>query len=117
VSIDPLAVPLDSSLGTMSQTVQPRLLGGVQLDFAVHRVIGLALQVQLPDGSPLPAWTAVQVQGLAQSFVTGRRGAVFVEFPAAGRYRLSASPAGGRPCHWEVEVHAGAAAPAPGRCQ
>jgi outer membrane usher protein len=116
VSIDPLTVPLDQSLGTMSQIVQPRLLGGVQLDFAVHPVIGLTLTLQ-QDGSALAPWTPVQVPGLSQSFVVGRRGEVFVEFPLAGHYRLVAKPVGRNACSVDVEVKADGALPGFGPCQ
>jgi outer membrane usher protein len=117
VSVDPLALPLDSSLGAMQQTVQPRLLGGVAIDFAVHRVLGMTLTVRLSDGTPLPPWTPVQVQGLSHTYVVGRRGEVFVEFPTAGSYRLSATPAAGTVCSFVVQVRGDGAAPDIARCQ
>jgi outer membrane usher protein len=116
VSIDPLSVPLDHSMGAMSQIVQPRLLGGVQLDFAVHRVIGMTLTLQ-QDGSPLAPWTPVQVPGLSQTFVVGRRGEVFVEFPVAGHYQLLARPLGSNACSVDVEVRTDGALPSVGPCQ
>jgi outer membrane usher protein len=116
VSIDPLSVPLDYSMGATSQIVQPRLLGGVQLDFAVKRVIGMTLTLQ-QGGTPLAPWTPVQVPGLTQSFVVGRRGEVFVEFPAAGHYRLVARPVGRNACSVDVEVGADGALPSIGPCQ
>jgi outer membrane usher protein len=116
VSIDPLSVPLDHSMDSMSQIVQPRLLGGVELDFAVHRVIGMTLTLQ-QDGIPLAPWTPVQVPGLSQSFVVGRRGEVFVEFPLAGHYQLVARPVGGNACSVDVEVNADGALPSVGPCQ
>jgi outer membrane usher protein len=117
VSVDPLAVPLDSSIGAMSQTVQPRLLGGVQIDFAVHPVVGMTLTVQQSDGTPLPAWTEVQVQELSKNFVVGRRGEVFVEFPAAGTYRMTATPAGRDVCSFSVQVRGDGSLPYIARCQ
>jgi outer membrane usher protein len=117
VSVDALSVPLDSSVGATSQVVRPRLLGGVPIDFAVHPVIATTLTVQQSDGTPLPAWTDVRVQGTADSFVVGRRGEVYVEFPAAGRYRLTARPEGGDECGFEIRVRAGSALPTLARCQ
>ncbi len=117
ISVDPLAVPLDSSIGAMSQTVQPRFLGGVPIDFAVHRVVGMTLTVQQSDGTPLPPWTRVQVLGLPQSFVVGRRGEVFVEFPAAGIYRLNATPAAREVCSFGVQVRGDGSSPDIARCQ
>jgi outer membrane usher protein len=117
VSVDPLAVPLDSSMGAMSQMVQPRLLGGVQLDFAVHRVIGMTLTVRRPDGTGLPPWTAIQVQGLAQAFVTGLRGEVFVEFPSPGKYHVIASLQGGSACGFYLDVGFDMATPGTYQCQ
>jgi outer membrane usher protein len=116
VSIDPLSVPLDYSMGAMSQIVQPRLLGGVPLDFAVKRVIGMTLTLQ-QDGTPLAPWTPVQVPGMSQSFVVGRRGEVFVEFPLAGHYRLVARPLGRKACSVDVEVRADVALPGIWQCQ
>jgi outer membrane usher protein len=117
ISVDPLAVPFDSSMGDMDQTVQPRLLGGVQIDFAVHQVVGITVTVQQADGSPLPAWSAVQVQGLSSSFVVGKRGEVFVEFPAVGTYRLSATPPAGVACSFAVQVRGDGSAPDVARCE
>jgi outer membrane usher protein len=117
VSIDPLALPLDTSMVAMSQTVQPRLLGGVQLDFALHRVIGMTLTVQQADGTPLPPWTTVQVQGVEQSFVVGRRGEVFVEFPAQGDFRLTATTAPNNTCIVDVRVRDFAALREAYQCQ
>jgi outer membrane usher protein len=107
VSVDPLAVPLDSSVGAMSRTVQPRWLGGVVLDFEVHPVIGMTLVVSQADGTLLPPWTSVELAGASQSFVTGRRGEVYVEFPHVGTYRLTASPAGGKDCSLVVQAMSG----------
>jgi outer membrane usher protein len=117
ISVDPLAVPFDSSMGDMDQTVQPRLLGGVQIDFAVHQVVGITVTVQQADSSPLPAWSAVQVQGLSSSFVVGKRGEVFVEFPAVGTYRLSATPPAGVACSFAVQVRGDGSAPDVARCE
>jgi outer membrane usher protein len=117
ISLDPLALPLNSSMGAMTQTVQPRWMGGVQLDFSVHPVIGMTLTVEQADGSLLPPWTAVQVQGLAQSFVVGRRGEVYVEFPQAGNFRLSAAPAGRNACSFELAVNRDVAPTGVVQCQ
>jgi hypothetical protein len=100
----------------MSQIVQPRLLGGVQLDFAVHPVIGMTLTLR-QDGNPLAPWTPVKVLGVSQSFVVGRRGEVFVEFPVAGHYQLVARPVGRNACSVGVEVGVDGALPSVGPCQ
>jgi outer membrane usher protein len=117
VSVDPLAVPLSSSMGAMSQTVQPRWLGGVALDFDVHPVIGMTLVVRQADGTLLPPWTSVELAGIPQRFVTGRRGEVYVEFPQTGTYRLTASPAGGTVCSLEVQATSGTASITQAHCQ
>jgi outer membrane usher protein len=117
ISVDPLAVPLTSSMGAMSQTVQPRWLGGVALDFRVNPVIGMTLVVRQADGALLPSWTSVELAGGQQSFVTGRRGEVYVEFPEAGSYRLTANPAGGNACRFEVRAVQGNTTPVPAQCQ
>lgn len=116
ISIDPLSLPPDSSMGALSQIVQPRLLGGIGLDFAVHRVIAMELVVQ-QNGKPLPAWTSVQVAGVAQGFVVGKRGEVFVELPAWGRYRVWATPPQGSACSFELEVGPGAPLSGVWQCQ
>jgi outer membrane usher protein len=117
VSVDPLAVPLDSSMGAMSRTVQPRWLGGVALDFDVHPVIGMTLVVRQADGTLLPPWTSVELTGNPRSFVTGRRGEVYVEFPQVGTYRLTASPQGGKDCSLVVQAVSGATSTTQAHCQ
>jgi hypothetical protein len=54
---------------------------------------------------------------LSQSFVVGRRGEVFVEFPLAGHYRLVAKPVGRNDCSVDVEVNADGAMSSVGACQ
>ena len=121
VSVDPLAVPLDSSLGAMRQMVQPRWLGGVALDFAVHPVIGITITVVQTDGIVLPPWTTVQLLDRdaprMPGFVVGRRGEVFIEFPSTGSYRMVATLPAGRVCQFAVQVDPGAAPVGTAVCQ
>jgi outer membrane usher protein len=123
VSVDPLAVPLDSSMGAMSQTVRPRWLGGVALDFAVRPAVGMTLTLLQVDGTLMPPWTAVDVLPKANApedasrFVVGRRGEVFVEFAQPGSYSLRATPPGGTPCYVELQAVAHTQSPLPLQCK
>jgi hypothetical protein len=59
----------------------------------------------------------VQVQGLAQNFVVGRRGEVYVEFPAAGNFHLTAAPPGRNACSFELQAQFDALPFAVAQCQ
>jgi outer membrane usher protein len=104
LSIDALTIPMDHLLTATTLTVRPRWLGGVRADFGVAQVIGGTVSVQYPDGTVPPAWAEVQVLGLAQRFVMGARGEVYVEFPKPGRYRMRVSPQGLAACQFELLV-------------
>jgi outer membrane usher protein len=105
LSIDALTIPMDHLLSTTSLTVRPRWLGGVRADFGVAQVIGGTVSVLYQDGTPPPAWTEVQVLGLAQRFVVGGRGDVYLEFPEPGSYRMRALPQGHDQCEFDLVVN------------
>ncbi|MDN3575230.1 fimbria/pilus outer membrane usher protein [Chitinimonas viridis] len=104
ISIDPLYLPLESSVGEIRRAVIPRRQGGVVVDFNIHRLRGATLSLVLSDGTPLPAWTPVEVLGMQQSYVTGKRGEVFVDLPASKGNKLFARPVGLPACELTVDL-------------
>ncbi|MDP2282529.1 MAG: fimbria/pilus outer membrane usher protein [Pseudohongiella sp.] len=102
ISIDPLSLPLDMSIGPVSQIVVPRARGGLLVDFPVLNSRGIVLAVVLADGTPLPPWTTVDVVGVNETFVTGNRGEVFVELPNLISNIVFAHLPDGTVCQFEV---------------
>ena len=104
ISIDPLSLRIDMTIGEVEKTVVPRPQGGVLVDFEVTRAIGVTLVIVDEAGQWLPAWTPVEVSGMARSFVIGMRGEVSVELPRATGNRLIARPQGGPACALRVDL-------------
>lgn len=104
ISIDPLALPMEASVSEIEKTVVPRSQGGVLVDFEVRKVRSATLTIIQSDGNPLPTWTPVEVVGIERSFVSGKRGEVFVDLPKANGNRVIARPPGGPVCELTVDV-------------
>lgn len=98
ISIDPLALRMDLSMGAVEKIVVPRSQGGVLVEFDVRPVRHATLTLVWPAGLPLPPWTPVEVVGVAQVFVMGNRGEVAVELPGLKGNRVIARPTGLPPC-------------------
>ncbi|MGB4118198.1 MAG: fimbria/pilus outer membrane usher protein [Polaromonas sp.] len=103
ISIDPLTLPMDVAINEVEKTVMPRLQGGVLIDFKIRRTRGVTLTIRLASGELLPPQTAVEVVGVAEEFVSGLRGEVFVELPQAKGNRVIARPAGSPMCELLVD--------------
>jgi len=106
LSIDPLSLPMDASVGAYEKTVVPRSRGGTLVDFEVRKVLSATLRIVLPDGKVLPALTPVEVVGMDQAFVAGRRGEVAVELPRRTGNRVIAHLEGGATCTLTVDLPA-----------
>lgn len=104
IGIDPLKLPMDAVVGAIEKMVVPRAQGGVLVDFGVHRVHSATLTVLQADGTPLPAWTPVEVVGIEGSFVSGLRGEVFVDLPNAKGNHVIARPPDGPACELVVDL-------------
>ncbi len=103
VSIDPLALPLESSVGAIEQTVIPRRSGSVLVNFDVHRKRSATLVIVLPDGALLPPWTPVTVSGMSSEYISGSRGEVFVDLPYLTNNLIKARLADGEDCTLRID--------------
>jgi outer membrane usher protein len=106
LSLDPLDLPLDQSVGAVRAQVRPRRLGGVPVDLEVHPVLGVTLRLVLPDGSEMPPWTPVELEGQAPMFAVGKGGEVYVELAHRGSGSLVARPAGLAACGFMLNIPA-----------
>lgn len=104
IGIDPLTLPLEVSLGEVEKIVVPRSQGGVLIDFEVRKVRSATLTIMQADGTPLPPWTPVEVVGIADAFVSGKRGEVSVDLPNLKGNRVIARPVGGPVCELSVDL-------------
>jgi outer membrane usher protein len=102
IRIDPLALPMDASIGAMEQTVVPRRSGSVLVGFDIRRVKTATLVIVLPDGAPLPSWTPVTVSGMNAEYIAGSRGEVFVDLPNPANNLVTAKLANGQECTLRV---------------
>lgn len=103
ISIDPLMLPLETTIGAVEQTVVPRSQGGVVVDFKVRTLRSAILLIVQADGTVLPPWSPVEVAGMEVSYVAGKRGEVFVELPDATANTIIARPAGAPACMLKVD--------------
>jgi outer membrane usher protein len=60
VNIEPVELPLDTSIGANTLTVTPRYRSGVVVKFPVERVRGGTFRLVTPKGSPIPAGASVR---------------------------------------------------------
>ncbi|WP_372825499.1 fimbria/pilus outer membrane usher protein [Polaromonas sp.] len=104
ISIDPLTLPMDASVGAVVKIVVPRNQGGVRVAFDVQRVRSATLTIVQADGSLLPPTTPVEVVGVTRAFVAGNRGEVSVELPGLKGNRVIARPERGPVCTVTVDL-------------
>lgn len=95
VSIDPLDLPMDASIGDTATVVAPRARAGAVTRFSVTRARAALVTVRLPDGSPPPVGASVHVAGLEDVAIVGFGGEIYLRGLAVGENRLEVSwPAG-----------------------
>ena len=63
VNIEPVELPLDTSIGARTLTVTPRYRSGVLVRFPVERVRGGTFRLVTGDGSAVPAGASVRFMG------------------------------------------------------
>ncbi len=63
ITIDPVALPLDTTIDSRSLTVAPAFSSGVILHFPVERVRGGTFRLITEDGTPVPAGATVTLNG------------------------------------------------------
>lgn len=107
ISLDPLTLRMDTAVNAVKHTVVPRSQGGVLVDFHARQMRRVTLTVLDLAGSELPPWTAVEVRGVAQNFVIGHRGEVFVELPQPGANLAMAWLPDGSRCQFTIDVPVG----------
>lgn len=71
-------LPLDVIIAGGEQIVRPFDRSGVAVRFAVAQARGGRLQIVLENGDPLPAGTAIRLNGEAQEFVSAAGGDVYL---------------------------------------
>ena len=78
ISIDPLALPMDAQLSNSKVVLVPYYRGALATTFTVKRNRSAVLTLLLEDGKPAPVGMTVNVKGVAETFMVGMRGEVFV---------------------------------------
>lgn len=76
ISIDPLELPLDTSIGARMIVLAPGYRNGVIARFPIERVLSATLKLRLTDGSPVPVGAIVSFKG--QEFPVVRDGVVYL---------------------------------------
>lgn len=71
-------LPLDVTIAGGEQTVRPFDRSGVAVRFAVAEARGGRLKIVLENGDPLPAGTAIRLNGGAEEFVSAPGGDVYL---------------------------------------
>lgn len=95
VSIDPLDLPMDASIGDTATLVAPRAGAGAITRFAVTHARSALLTLHLPDGSPPPVGASVRIAGSDEAAVVGFGGEIYLRGLEVGENRLDVSwPAG-----------------------
>lgn len=103
IEIDPVDLPLDVEVASTTQEVTPYARSGVVVDFGVRRTRQALLVLRQRDGTPVPVGARVRLLPAGPTFITGRRGEVWLTDLAKNRQRLQVSwPNGG--CTLELAV-------------
>jgi outer membrane usher protein len=76
VNVEPVELPLDTSIAARTLTVTPRYRSGVVVKFPVERVRGGTFRLVTPDGVPVPAGALVRFMG--QDFPVTYDGVTYV---------------------------------------
>jgi len=95
---------MEASVNEIEKIVIPRTLQGQKVIFDVRKVRSATLKIVLASGAPLPPWTTVEVAGTDRSFVSGKRGEVFVELPNIKGNRVTAHLPGDVSCELAVDL-------------
>lgn len=88
VSIDPLDLPPNASIGDPATLVSPRERAGLVTRFAVTRARAALVTVKMPDGSAPPVGAEAVMPGLEEPAMVGFGGEIYLRGLAAGPNRL-----------------------------
>ena len=91
ISIDPLDLPIDASVGDTSIIVSPRYRGGLVARFPINQASAAIVVLQRADGSPPPVGATVALEGSDATAVVGYDGEVYVRGLQDGANRLNVS--------------------------
>ena len=94
LSISPQDIPLEFALGPMEVTVVPRISGAALANFDAQKSHPATVIMHMPDGSPVPAGTAISLSGLPSPNFAGYGGEVFVDDLKQDMQLLAATPSG-----------------------
>jgi outer membrane usher protein len=78
ISIDPLTIPLDSTVGMTNQKVVTLGGTGILVAFESVKERNALIRLTLPDGAPLPAGAAARIAGQQETFPVALGGEVYV---------------------------------------
>jgi outer membrane usher protein len=100
ITIDERDIPIDVAIRDRDMRIVPQFRSGALAQYDARRRASAILEVQLADGSHLPAGTEVQLAGVR--YFAGHGGEIFIpDLLAASRF--TAEPATGR-CSFDVEL-------------
>jgi outer membrane usher protein len=99
-------LPLDATIAGDEQTVRPFNRSGVAVRFAVANARGGRMRIVLESGDPLPAGTAIRLNGEAQEFVSASGGDVYLTGLRPGN--VAVATFGARSCRFRFAFASGA---------
>lgn len=88
ISIDPLDLPADASIGSPSTRVAPRGRAGLITRFGVTRARSALVTLRMPDGTAPPVGAQVRIAGVEETTVAGFDGEIYVRGLSDGENRL-----------------------------
>lgn len=94
VSIDPLDLPLEASIGATAMDVVPARRSGVSLDFGGQPEAGALVVLRGADGAFLAPGAEVRLSGASTAFTVGYDGEVWITGLGAHN-QITAQTAGG----------------------
>lgn len=101
ITIDERDLPIDVAIRDREMRIVPQFRSGALAEYDARRQASAILEVQLADGSHLPAGSEVQLAGSSQRYIVGHDGEIFVPDLLASS-RFVAELASGR-CSFDVE--------------
>lgn len=78
VSIDPIDLPMDTTIDTLTVRPVPAWRSGVIIDFPVRRESAATLTLVLSDGTPIPAGARIRLSPNSTDFAVGHDGLAFI---------------------------------------
>lgn len=102
IRIDDSDLPLDVRIVRTEMDVRPFARAGALVRFDARRERGVVLQVNLEDGSMLPAGAMVRAEGSAELYVTASGGEIYI--PSLDGIAWLEASWSGRSCRFQASV-------------